>query len=260
MVARKGYQWTADGHHLSPTEVEDWRRPKEYAPLDEYTGLFRTFAEKPTTREGILEFANQFGHLGSGAGGVGGDIDNDWEYWSDEEWENFAHSERNNPPDMEPFEWWSEEIMRMRECVVTWDKAQSGKADAKAMQRLQVTVSNNLRGRVRVVFGRDLEQRLGGFLLQIMPNTLLGALWLQLAEAISGSKKHRACTACGNWFEVSPEKFRTSRHYCSEPCRSRAYRSRKEKAHLLAAEGKSIKEIAALLGSDAKTIKGWLMA
>ncbi len=256
-VAVSGYQWTADGQHLGSIEVYDWRY-REYAPLDEYTGLFRTFAETPPTPKGILAFANQFGHLGFGAGGVGGDIDADWEDRTDKEWEEFIHSESNNPPDMEPFEWWSEHVRRMRECVETWDKMQSGRADERAMLRLQESVGNKLRGRVRVAFRRD--RRVGGFLLQIVPNTLLGAVWLQLAEAISGYKKHRACAACSNWFEVSPEKFRKSRHYCSEPCRSRAYRSRKDKAQQLANEGKTIKEIAAQLGSDAKTIRGWLMA
>lgn len=255
-VAVRGYQWTDDDYLSAP----EGSRFREYAPLDEFTGLFRTFAKTPITMYGILGFANKFGHLGAGAGGVGGDIDDEWERWSDEDWRRFDHTEKDDLPDMEDMHFWCDQICRMGECVETWDKAQWGKSDEKAMQRLQETVSNNLRGRVRVAFGRDPEKRIGGFLLEIMPNTLLGALWLQLAETISGSKKHRACAACGNWFEVSPEKFRKSRHYCSEPCRSRAYRSRKEKARQLNNEGKTIKEIAVLLGSDKKTIRGWLMA
>ncbi len=261
-VARDGYRWTS-GTYLATIDANksidanNWHY-REYAPLDEFTGLFRTFAETPTTMEGVLEFANQYGHLGTGASGVGGDLDCDWEYWSDDEWRRADHTERDTPPNMEPIELWREEIDQMRECVEIWDEAQSGNADEQLMQSLQVTVCNSLRGRVKVIFARD--RRVEGFILQIMPNALLGALWLQLAETISGSKKHRACAACGKWFEVSPEKFRRSRNYCSEPCRSRAYRSRKEEARKLANEGKTIKEIAARLGSDAKTIRGWLMA
>jgi hypothetical protein len=255
-VAVRGYQWTADDYLFAP----EGSRFREYAPLEDFTGLFRAFAETPITMNGLLGFANKFGHLGTGAGGVGGDIDDEWESRSDADWQGLDHTEKSGRPDWEDMDFWCEQIGRMRDCVRTWDKVQNGKADQQAMLRLQVTVSNSLRGRVRVAFGRDPEQRVGGFLLQIVPNTLLGALWLQLAETISGYKQHRACAACGNWFEVSPEKFRKSRHYCSEPCRSRAYRSRKEKARQLANEGKTAKKIAALLGSDAKTIRGWLMA
>jgi DNA-binding NarL/FixJ family response regulator len=58
--------------------------------------------------------------------------------------------------------------------------------------------------------------------------------------------------------ELSPEIARTSRLFCSESCRARAYRERKEKAVQLAAEGKTPKEIAAELDSDVKTVKGWI--
>lgn len=258
-VADNGYRWTADDLLFAP---EGSSFEKKIKPLEEekYSGLFRTFAKTPTTKEGVLDFANKYGHLGTGAGGVGGDIDFEWEYWDDEKWEEWERNvrcEETNPPDMEPFEFWSYHITRMRQCVKTWDKVQSGEAVEKEMQRLQVTVSNNLRGRVRVAFSRDPE-RIGGFLLQIKPNTLLGALWLQLAETISGCRKHRACAACRNWFEVSPEMFRKNRVYCSEECRSRAYRKRKEKARQLAKEGKTVKEIAAQLGSNAEAVRGWL--
>jgi hypothetical protein len=35
-----------------------------YFPLDQYPALFRTFADTPTTPEGVLQFANRFGMLG----------------------------------------------------------------------------------------------------------------------------------------------------------------------------------------------------
>ena len=35
---------------------------------------------------------------------------------------------------------------------------------------------------------------------------LLGAFWLQLADAITGNKKYRSCLECGRWFEISADK------------------------------------------------------
>jgi hypothetical protein len=263
-VARKGYRWTADDYLFAP-EGSGFR---PYEPLEKYTGLFRIFAETPITKKGVLGFANKFGHLGTGAGGVGGDIDDEWERWSEDDWRRVDRTENDALPDMEDLDFWCDQIMQMRECIGTWDKVQSSKADENAMQRLQESVANNLRGRVRVVFGRDA--RVDGFLLKIKPNTLLGALWLQLAESISGCKKHRACRHCGSWFSILREKInkkskkkqmmRQNRIYCSEKCKGAAARLRKTKAQQLAREGKTPEEIASELGSDVKTVRGWLMA
>src|SRR5262245_21200426 len=66
--------------------------------------------------------------------------------------------------------------------------------------------------------------------MPLVPVTLAGAVWLQLAQAVVEQKAFRACLSCRRWFELVPELNRTSRHYCSEACRSRAYRARKDKA------------------------------
>jgi hypothetical protein len=257
-IAAGGYGWAnaaVEDDELLLTPIGDWL-VREYEPLEEFPGLFRTFAETPTTRDGVLAFANQFGHLRSGAECVGGGLDDECEWWENEEWQQVDQATKNEPY-LDPYLFWVRQIEWMRECVATWDRAQSGaNVSEQAMRRLEETVLNQLRVRVKLAFARD--RRVAGFVLQIVPVNLVGSLWLQLAEAISGSKKHRACEACGIWFELSPEKNRTSRHYCSEHCRSRAYRSRKEQARKMAGEGKTVAKIAAALGSDAKTIKGWL--
>jgi hypothetical protein len=247
-VAVNGYEWRSGGHLAA---VGDWDF-REYAPLDEFSGLFRTFADTPTTQEGVLAFAKRFGHLGFG---IDGDLLDEGQPRSDEEWRELDQAAADEP-NWEPFDNWCEEIVRLRECVEVWDRAQNGSADEPTMRRLQETVSNGLRRRTRVSFAR--HRRVGGFVLEIVPVNLLGAIWLQLAQTISGSKRHRACHVCKTWFEVSPQKYRKSRLYCSEACRSQAYRERKEQALKLAGEGKTAKEIAEELGSDVKTVKGWV--
>jgi hypothetical protein len=259
-VAVDGYRWrflTYEGEeHPYLAVVPDWNwRFRWYAPLDEFSGLFRIFAQTPTTLEGVQSFANRFGQLNLGSGGVGEELDGSWEIRSNEEWRRYDQT----PDDeykLDPFEHWCEAIVRLRECVETWDRAQGGGVDEQAVEGLRVTVENALRYRTRVSFAGD--ERVGGFVLRMMPTDLLGGLWLQLAQTISGSKTHRACPVCRDWFEVSLQKYRKSRRYCSEPCRSLAYRGRMEQARKLAGEGKSAKEIARELGSDVKTVKGWL--
>src|SRR5262245_51298715 len=68
-VAVSGYKWDEfpDGANLrcGLEPIRKWPL-RQYAPLEEFTGLFRTFAETEPTKEGVLAFANQFGPLGAG--------------------------------------------------------------------------------------------------------------------------------------------------------------------------------------------------
>jgi hypothetical protein len=66
--------------------------------------------------------------------------------------------------------------------------------------------------------------------LQYSPASLSGALWLQLAQGISGNKTYRSCPGCDRYFEVSPGTARKDRLYCSDRCRTRAYRTRLNEA------------------------------
>ena len=93
--------------------------------------------------------------------------------------------------------------------------------------------------------------------LRFTPHDLLGALWLQFAEAISGNKEYRQCLKCHAWFELSPDVARTNKLYCSTACRSRAFRDREEAKRLYKA-GTSIEQIAKLKKEDPKTVKEWV--
>jgi hypothetical protein len=94
--------------------------------------------------------------------------------------------------------------------------------------------------------------------LQLFPDSLLGALWLQLAEAVGGDKAFRSCKECGRWFELTPQGARKSKFFCSNACRSKAYRDRQGHARQRRAEGASLKEIAAELDSDVATVRKWV--
>jgi hypothetical protein len=103
---------------------------------------------------------------------------------------------------------------------------------------------------------------LGRLVMQIVPNSLLTAMWLQLAHAIAGSKQYRACKECAGWFEISgDDDGRTARRlFCSDPCKSRDYRRRKERVVALKAAGRTPKQIAGETDTDLETVQKWLKA
>jgi hypothetical protein len=105
----------------------------------------------------------------------------------------------------------------------------------------------------------------GRVVMQFFPDDLLTALWFQFSQAIIGNKGYRVCRTCGHWFEVSAEDdARTARRvFCSDPCKSRDYRRRKDRAVELRAEGLRPEKIAERLKAegletDAATVRKWV--
>jgi hypothetical protein len=99
------------------------------------------------------------------------------------------------------------------------------------------------------------RDRLG---LYIVPDGLIGALWLQFARAVERDAKFRQCTECTTWFEVAPGRGRADKQFCSNACRTKAYRKRQAEAVRLHDEGLSIDDIARELESDPDTVRGWI--
>lgn len=95
--------------------------------------------------------------------------------------------------------------------------------------------------------------------LRIVPTTLLEAMWVRFAEAIVLDKRFQPCQQCSKWFDISVETARKTKQYCSNACRSKAYRERQE-ARLLHRGGKTIEEIARELDSDVETVTKWVNA
>jgi len=65
-------------------------------------------------------------------------------------------------------------------------------------------------------------------LINFIPNSLVGAIWLQLAQAVAELKDFQHCLECNNWIEISSERKRKDVKYCSNACRVKAYRKRKK--------------------------------
>jgi len=58
--------------------------------------------------------------------------------------------------------------------------------------------------------------------------SLAGDLWVQLAKAITANKEIRSCPNCGEPVPIVPPATRRNRKYCTEACRSAAYRKRRD--------------------------------
>ena len=93
--------------------------------------------------------------------------------------------------------------------------------------------------------------------LYLAPTSLLGAIWLQLAQAIQGNKQYRQCEQCLRWFEVGAQ-VREDAKFCKQSCRSKAYRERRKEARQLHESGLSFKEIAKRFDTKVTTVKGWI--
>jgi hypothetical protein len=96
------------------------------------------------------------------------------------------------------------------------------------------------------------------FYLVHRPQSLAGALWLQFAHSLAAGRRYRICNECGEWFEIPLRGARISREYCTNACRSKAYRKRQGRARALAAQGKAPKDIARELGTTASVVRKWL--
>jgi hypothetical protein len=93
---------------------------------------------------------------------------------------------------------------------------------------VQRTANAFLRGHVSFELVYDLD--VGHHATELVPDSLLSALWLQFALAIAEDKRFRRCKQCGRWFQVyQDEDRRTARkEFCQDACKSRDYRLRRE--------------------------------
>jgi predicted nucleic acid-binding Zn ribbon protein len=80
----------------------------------------------------------------------------------------------------------------------------------------------------------------------------------QLAESVIDEKTYRQCLFCDKPFEVSQQRSRSDREYCSGTCRVKAYQRRRKRAIKMREEGSALSAIAKAVGSDVKTVKKWV--
>lgn len=311
-VPKAGFRWT-DSHSIPP--VHDRREPfltigrnpddrsawaKRYRPLEQYTGLFRVFAEVEPQREAILAFAERFGSLGGAlttsiplydrplgkgyASGWGESL-REWAgeimamRWAVELWEAARHGDEQ---ELRSRIIWDDDRMRVRfethphvapaETLqirepATWatiamegdgmlEQFVPGDVVQPALFHVQQLANKHLRGQVSPRLLWDEERtRLHLFLV---PEGLIGGLWLQFARAIQRDNEFRRCLECDLWFELAPGTARSDKLYCSNACRTKGYRRRQAEAVRLHGEGRQVAVIAEQLQTEVEIVRGWI--
>jgi hypothetical protein len=91
-----------------------------------------------------------------------------------------------------------------------------------------------------------------------VPKNLFAAMCLQFALALAGNKNYLRCVSCGKWFELLPGVNRADKQTCSQTCRTRVYRQRKERAMALHAQGKTARAIARELDAKVDVVTKWI--
>jgi hypothetical protein len=135
-----------------------------------------------------------------------------------------------------------------------------GELQRPAKVFVQEHLSRALKGR-SVTYELAWSVRHDRPVLQARPPSLLGALFFQFAKAVTdpeGGFRYSHCQRCGKRMALAPGVNRADRTTCSDSCRALLYRQRQKQARQLHAAGKTAKEIAQELGSNAKTVKGWV--
>jgi hypothetical protein len=229
---------------------------RRYFPLRDEPALFRTFVALEPTAEMFLAFANRYGWLGVNAFGHVPDVPS-------------RHLEQETVGSgiytAEMISRWAHEHSTLSESVAMWQCIEDRDAveiekqlgwngsqwicnpgqfgyvvesipgiefrvdDIFTPAAIQLQGSVNVRLKLMASPAIIYDPSAGQQILRIIPTNLLGAMWLQLANAITGHKEYRSCVECGTWFEVSKDgRGGTKRKvFCDTACKVRDYRRKK---------------------------------
>ena len=225
-------------------------------PLDRYAGLFRTFADTEINEKGILRFANKYGLLGlpgelitldNKTRACMGEPLNEWYkaianmrvatelwgmiekgekgklkkhvHWKVKGWIDYTHVIQSPAFTLEIDETIASK--KANKYAEHFNEFVYGDIINPAKLYLQSFINKQIDSRVSP---RMLQDRCTLGLFHV-PNSLIGALWLQFAISITTGAKYQQCPWCSSWFE--PE--RNTKKFCSDSCRVSASRKKRRK-------------------------------
>jgi hypothetical protein len=261
-VSEAGYRWesTKDlGRGPILVVLRPW--PNKVLKLSEEPALFRNFAALAPEPEAMLRFANTYGHLGDFIWLAGSEFDPAQASGANPLNDTLVRRTGLSPDRLgleraETMSLWISQIRAMSAACDLWEQLAEGKVDPNLTSEVTSVIDSGCRERVEWQLGYDKVKRETSW--SHTPVDLLGALWLEFAEAVIGNKRTRQCSVCDRWFLVAAGIGRSHKEHCSLSCRQKAYRKRKQDAIELHGKGMSAKEIATKLGSDIETVTGWL--
>ena len=241
--------------------VLDCGRPHTIKPMAE-VALFQTFAKlNYADPDEILAFAHTHGNLRrseyhshqdlSGGHLTYGESHLQWAVEIEQMREALRLS-RNRSPEQE------------RDFLKAWTTEDHRRAKIKPPTERD-------RKRLTALINHRLEQVHPGIVmgesnrLSYGPSDLLSSMWLQFTLTLTGDRSFRQCKMCEKLFEISTtdEGYNANREFCDRDyCRLKHHRKRKQLALQLAFSKPrpSLSSIAKTVGSDAKTVRGWIKA
>ncbi len=123
----------------------------------------------------------------------------------------------------EPIERWLYFARRMREVVSLWERHKRGDSDTVKGVKGPITISEllangislGLWGLVSLEVNADAPDY-RSLSRSVVPNCLLGALWLQLLDEVMLVERNGLCIVCGRSFS----RVRKTKQFCSSRCKS----------------------------------------
>lgn len=260
-VDENGYEWSNDPWRNEPvlsarTKIGEPLNTRRTRPLTDTPALHRAIRELTNTRHAIRDFATEHGQLR-------GETSRNFEHLGVplSEWQDLiAHVSlatdivdllRDGNDDQiehvvdlshgrarihlayesEGYIWRPDRIVA-REKDPHWNVIQMGGPNAALALWLLQEINTHLDCTVsaRLRFEGDTFHRSAGKRLRprlwLYPNSLKGAIWLQLAQDYDGTKDLRRCPTCRTWFDIAQAGGRSDRIYCSGACRAKASRQK----------------------------------
>ena len=290
----KGAGWVL----VEADSSESSEAPRRYEPLRDVTGLFRTFAEAAPTKNGVRAFANEFGLLGTtryldphphkvadvGPDQLAGERLSHWlahllvmkdavEVWdlaARKDVEGLREVQRSRQLFTKP----PSHRLTEQAAVEPVHDADTPSGFEPRLDYYRSPRSGLLRdawafvmdGVQQHLVETGLEMTMGGdpaqgtARLYVAPTSLLGAMWLQFAEAISEQKDYGRCLLCGKPFEISTAEAgaRTNRRFCSDACKNQFHYRKRQQARQLRDEGATQRQIAERFDTTIMAVKKWL--
>jgi hypothetical protein len=159
--------------------------------------LFRTLADTPGTRAGMLSFSNKFGLL------------------------TVSHKGRPRSVEMGVDDLLTEHAA-LRHAVLLFERGRQ----ADLVEFVNRGWASRQWGRMRQEFRIDSDGKIARV---FVPDSLIHALWLQFAAHIESDARLVRCQQCHQWFRVgTATNRRNTAKYCSNRCRQAAYLARKK--------------------------------
>ena len=197
-------------------------RSRWYFPADNPT-LFHRFGSVEPTKEGIIEFAEKFGELGTYYGGPDEDekMGDSFREWKGElrefkiEYDLWRALKKNDEGSLQSI-YSTERRLRPRPGrslhESAWREIATG--ITSAFDRLVSGIQSKV----------SLKPEHTGLILVFEPGSLIAFIWLQFAQAVTTSDRWKFCDFCGEPFKPESMKAR----FCSDSHRQMAYHKRKQ--------------------------------